>query len=174
LNEYPYSAPRKVLFLCTGNFFRSPFAELYFNHLAQAAPGRWVAISRGLSVQELSPRQRFLRLSPFTTERLSQLKVAYGRSRYPKAVGLWDLESADRIIAVHGSTHRPMLEAFLARNPPRTVPPHALSARVVFWEIEDLPAGAEHPVRAAAAHSILDRLQGATEQMLRELESLTA
>jgi protein-tyrosine phosphatase len=39
---------RKILFLCTGNFYRSRFAEELFNHLARQKRLDWVADSRGL------------------------------------------------------------------------------------------------------------------------------
>jgi len=170
LSDHRYPEPRMVLFLCTGNFFRSPFAERYFNHLGQG--GAWVATSRGLSVQALTARQRFLGLSPFTTERLRRLGIpgdpgpdGASPEHTPTAIGLQDLEGAHRIIAVQGSIHRPMLEAFLGQHPRRT----PLLARVECWEIEDLPAGADHLVREIAARSTLDRLQTATERMLRDL-----
>jgi len=36
-----------VLFLCTGNYYRSRYAEELFNHLARAEGLSWRAISRG-------------------------------------------------------------------------------------------------------------------------------
>src|SRR6266446_4485609 len=39
-----------VLFLCTGNFYRSRFAEIYFNWLAPREKLLWRADSRGLAL----------------------------------------------------------------------------------------------------------------------------
>jgi protein-tyrosine phosphatase len=39
--------PKLVLFLCTGNYYRSRYAEELFNHLARAEGIGWRAFSRG-------------------------------------------------------------------------------------------------------------------------------
>ncbi len=41
-----------VLFLCTGNYYRSRFAEHFFNHVAVREGLAWQADSRGLDVKE--------------------------------------------------------------------------------------------------------------------------
>ncbi len=54
VNNYvmPSEIIRKtVLFLCTGNYYRSRFAELLFNHLASQNKLEWIAISRGLALE---------------------------------------------------------------------------------------------------------------------------
>src|SRR4051812_27373809 len=40
-----------VLFLCTGNYYRSRFAEVLFNHLASELRLTWRAESRGLDLK---------------------------------------------------------------------------------------------------------------------------
>src|SRR6185369_2827587 len=40
--------PRRVLFLCSGNYYRSRFAELFFNHLPAAEGLSYRADSAGL------------------------------------------------------------------------------------------------------------------------------
>ncbi len=42
---------RTVLFLCTGNYYRSRHAEAVFNHHAAAAGLGWRATSRGLALE---------------------------------------------------------------------------------------------------------------------------
>jgi protein-tyrosine phosphatase len=41
---------RQVLFLCSGNYYRSRFAEDLFNHAAKSAGLNWRASSRGLAL----------------------------------------------------------------------------------------------------------------------------
>ncbi|MFX7063749.1 hypothetical protein ABTH87_19020, partial [Acinetobacter baumannii] len=38
---------KKILFLCTGNYYRSRYAEEIFNHAARRKGLRWRAFSRG-------------------------------------------------------------------------------------------------------------------------------
>src|SRR6266446_6429247 len=45
------SLMRTVLFLCTGNYYRSRFAEELFNHYAPRAGLSWVARSRALAIE---------------------------------------------------------------------------------------------------------------------------
>jgi protein-tyrosine phosphatase len=42
---------KTILFLCTGNYYRSRFAEELFNHHAERAGLYWVAQSRGLALE---------------------------------------------------------------------------------------------------------------------------
>ena len=42
---------KTLLFLCTGNFYRSRFAELYFRHLCAANSLEWIVDSRGLALE---------------------------------------------------------------------------------------------------------------------------
>ena len=42
---------KTILFLCTGNYYRSRFAEELFNHHAERAGLDWVAQSRGLALE---------------------------------------------------------------------------------------------------------------------------
>ena len=43
----------KVLFLCTGNYYRSRFAEMLFNALASRKDLDWTADSRGLATRDI-------------------------------------------------------------------------------------------------------------------------
>jgi protein-tyrosine-phosphatase len=42
---------KTLLFLCTGNYYRSRLAEELFNHLAPHAGLRWIAQSRALAIE---------------------------------------------------------------------------------------------------------------------------
>jgi hypothetical protein len=44
-------AHKSVLFLCTGNYYRSRFAEMLFNSLAAQVGLQWRASSRGLALE---------------------------------------------------------------------------------------------------------------------------
>ena len=42
---------RTLLFLCTGNYYRSRFAEILFNSVAARMGLHWIASSRGLALE---------------------------------------------------------------------------------------------------------------------------
>ena len=45
------SSDKTVLFLCTGNYYRSRFAEILFNSVAGRMSLPWKAFSRGLALE---------------------------------------------------------------------------------------------------------------------------
>ena len=121
----------KVLFLCTGNYYRSRFAELLFNHLALTLCPVWEATSRALAlergVDNVGP------ISPLTVERLEHLGVAPpDMHREPARLSKADLNAADRVIALDQAEHRPLVEERHADWAVR----HA--GRLVYWNIGDV------------------------------------
>src|SRR5262249_16549937 len=99
-----------VLFLCTGNYYRSRFAEIVFNHLASQFDIDWRAVSRGLAleraVNNVGP------ISQATLVGLSARGIpAVANVRNPLALSESDLASADHIVAVNRVEHLPILEA---------------------------------------------------------------
>jgi protein-tyrosine phosphatase len=102
------SLPRRVLFLCTGNYYRSRFAEIFFNHHAEKLGLPWRAASRGLAlergVKNVGP------LSADTVARLRELGIPHeGYLHDPRPVGTEDLTGADLVVAVKEAEHRPLL-----------------------------------------------------------------
>jgi low molecular weight protein-tyrosine phosphatase len=97
-----------VLFLCTGNYYRSRFAEELFNHRSANAAPDWQARSRALAIERgkfnIGP------LSPFTLRGLEQRGViAKGNTRLPQQCTVTDLEAADQVVALDETEHRPLM-----------------------------------------------------------------
>ncbi|HEV7999252.1 MAG TPA: low molecular weight phosphatase family protein [Planctomycetaceae bacterium] len=114
-----------VLFLCTGNYYRSRFAEIFFNWHAERQSLPWRAESRGL---ELFP-DNFGPMSAHTTARLHRHGIPFAAyERLPLSLSHQDLESAHHVVAVKETEHRPLL----ARKFP------AWLGRIEFWEVHDL------------------------------------
>lgn len=137
-----------VLFLCTGNYYRSRFAEMLFNALAEQRGLSWLASSRALALE-----RGYLNVGPISAaarQRLLELGVAIPPAlRMPRQVADSELAEAALIVALKEAEHRPLLEE---RYP-------AWTERVEFWHIHDVEAGSveealdgiERQVRALVA-----------------------
>lgn len=138
--------PKGILFLCTGNYYRSRFAEAFFNHLVEQRGLAWKATSRGLALERgiynVGPMARE------AIETLQHLGVCLGADceRMPQPLTSEDLETAHRIIALKRDEHLPLLQE---RFPP-------WADRVEYWHIEDEP-GVLHLIERAI-HELLPRL----------------
>jgi protein-tyrosine phosphatase len=122
-----HEAVKTVLFLCTGNYYRSRFAEELFNHRAAQAEINWQAQSRALAIERgtnnVGP------LSPFALGGLTIRGVsANGARRTPKQCVVLDLENADYIVALSEVEHRSLMRE---RFPD-------WESRIHYWEIEDV------------------------------------
>jgi protein-tyrosine phosphatase len=91
---------KKVLFICTGNRYRSRLAEVLFNHHAAQRNSVWESDSRGMA-----EKVRFTGMSPVAMSYLEAIGIE-GPEQYaraPTAVRLEDLESFDLVIGMNRS-----------------------------------------------------------------------
>lgn len=143
---------KTVLFLCTGNYYRSRFAAHLFNHLVARNGLNWQADSRGLAAHfgdwNVGP------ISAFAVAGLEDRGIAVDLTteRMPLRCTADDLAAADLIVAVKESEHRPMLET---RYP-------GWADRVRYWGIHDLDQ--------ASSAEALPRLDAHVRALVRELE----
>lgn len=114
-----------VLFLCTGNYYRSRFAEHFFNEEAQRRKLAWQASSRGLQ-----PSQENLGfMSRDALDRLRELDMEpRAPLRLPMDLALSDLDAATLTVAMNEVEHRPLMAV---RFPEWT-------ERVRYWRIYDV------------------------------------
>lgn len=103
---------KKLLFLCTGNYYRSRFAEYLFNAQAQKHGLDWQADSRGLAIERgvnnIGP------ISDYAVSALAEIGLVIPDSdRFPRQAIEADFTAAHKIIALDESEHRPlMMERF--------------------------------------------------------------
>ena len=122
----PFKRPKLLLFICTGNYYRSRFAEACFNHRARHQGLPWRAISRGFRVDwpgNIYP------LSPYTREAMQARGIAPEMTGPDKLrLTLRDLNACPRAIALkHGEHHPLMLKKF-----PKW------ADRIEYWSVHDL------------------------------------
>lgn len=133
----------KILFLCTGNYYRSRFAEVLFNHLTSAANVAWRADSRGLAMD--LARRNVGPISPYAIEALATRGITLPTPmRFPRGLQRFELEHSQRIVAMKESEHRPLL---LARFPEWT-------ERVEYWHIDDVDVAEPHVALTQLEHNL--------------------
>jgi protein-tyrosine phosphatase len=123
----PPAAERKtVLFLCTGNFYRSRFAEIYFNWLVRRDNlTRWIADSRGLALDPMN----YGPISIHTRKYLGELGIPLPEPlRMPIDAAEPDFQGARMIVALKEAEHRPLMQ--------RRFP--AWAEQVEYWRVHDL------------------------------------
>ncbi len=140
-----------ILFLCTGNYYRSRFAEELFNHHAAGVGLAWKAASRALALERginnVGP------ISRFALEALERRRItAAGRDRMPLACTVDDLQTAARIVALKEIEHRPLMRA---RFP-------AWENRIDYWQVDDVDVAPPH-----LALPLIDRQIAALVEELR-------
>jgi len=136
---------RHILFLCTGNYYRSRYAEAMFNHRAARRRLDWRAFSRGLATHLAPP----VGLSPHSTLRMLERGIPRETTgRNPVQVTEKDFQRAERIVALKESEHRPLL----AKLHP------AWENRVEYWEISDLDAALPEVALASIEAHVMNLL----------------
>jgi protein-tyrosine phosphatase len=142
---------KQVLFLCTGNYYRSRFAEELFNVLAPRAGLEWRATSAGLDPTPQNPGP----ISRHTLAACMRLGIERPTTeRFPRKVTSDDFVDSDLVIAVKEAEHRPMMD--------RLFPEHLDC--VEFWQVHDIdcaqPAETIADLEARIAQLVVRLRQG--------------
>lgn len=114
----------RVFFLCSGNYYRSRYAEMYFNmHVPEDS--EWRALSRGLRINPGNEGP----ISRAVLDRLRNLGASMpDMDRAPIRFQPREVTRADRLIAMDEDEHRPYVEQDLA----------GWRSRVEYWHVPDV------------------------------------
>lgn len=144
---------KRILFLCTGNYYRSRFAEMLFNVLASQRNLAWRADSRGLApgASNVGP------IYPRVPDQLKALGyLAESEPRLPARLEIADLEAADLVIALNESEHRPLMSQQF----------EGWTDQIQYWDVPDL-----HVMKAEEAFSRIEMRTASLVQQLLEEQS---
>ena len=96
---------KRILFICTGNYYRSRFAEAVFNYHAELQQISWSAFSRGLAVHLAEGY-----LSPLTLLALDEREIELRHTGADRQqLSITDLLHSDRRIALDRTEHFAMM-----------------------------------------------------------------
>lgn len=149
---------KRVLFLCSANYYRSRFAEHLFNWLAEQEDLPWRADSRGVTADEwgnIGP------ISSHTVDAMRQRGIPLpAEHRCPMQLSVADLAGADLVIAVKEAEHRAMMAD---RFP-------LWADRIEYWHIDDLDCARPEeslPILEAKVHGLVEQLRDDGEEESR-------
>lgn len=120
---------KMILFLGTGNYYRSRFAEILFVSIAEKMGLPWRASSKGLALE-----RGINNVGPMAAVAIKALEAMGIRDRercvrLPARVTVDDLEQADVIVALKHTEHLPLLQE---HSP-------AFAEKAEFWHVDDGP-----------------------------------
>ena len=120
---------KTVLFLCTGNYYRSRVAEVLFNSVAGKMGLPWRASSRGLALERGVNNVGPMEVSAVKALEARGLRAVAEFGRFPIQATVEDFEAAHWIVALKEAEHLPLLQE---RYP-------AWAEKVEFWQVDDTP-----------------------------------
>jgi len=122
------SMRKQICFVCTGNYFRSRFAEAWFNHKMQElkVEPTWSSISRGLKVDDANSRAV---ISPLTEAALQRKKISLKfTGEKPTTLTQEDCAKSAMIICIDLDEHRPMMNVVCP----------GFEHKTFYWNVKDL------------------------------------
>ncbi|MGA1539053.1 MAG: hypothetical protein ACO39C_01365 [Chthoniobacterales bacterium] len=167
----PTQHRKRLLFICSGNYYRSRLAEILFNHLAPEAGLEWDATSRGLlSTGELKGMSEHA-IAYLKANKLNHLAT---EPRNPLVADVEDLTDSDLVIGMCLEEHKSMVEQkFLALAKAL----HKVG-RLRYWNIYDIPGrphaivrllGGGHRGPSQPADSGMEHIALAVNALIQEL-----
>lgn len=138
-----------VLFVCTGNYYRSRYAEMLFN-ATKPASLHWIAISRGFDPSPVNPGP----IAQVVIERMRERGYpAPNPLPHPRRLKEADLHNAGRIIALDADEHPAYVDNFFP----------SWQSKFEFWHVPDLDR--------MSASEALGLIEANVEWLLKAMET---
>ncbi len=118
---------KTVLFLCTGNYYRSRFAEIVFNATAEKMGLPWRATSAGLALERGANNHGPVSRVTIRGLEMRGIKAGEATTRMPVAVTQELFAAADKVVALRKDEHQPLM----AERWP------AWADKMEYWYVED-------------------------------------
>lgn len=124
---------RRVLFLCTGNYFCSRFSEDWFNYCVRTRnlQDRLEAKSAGLAVHAGNGNVGPMAIEAIAALTARGLVLDRAKLHRPRQLSESELMDADCVVAVDAEAHLPMVQAQFP----------GWESRILFWNVKDLGDG---------------------------------
>jgi protein-tyrosine phosphatase len=159
----------KVLFICTGNYYRSRLAEILFNYYSKMCESPFVAESRGL-IEQVDRQGVAREVVDYLKQR--NIPLAEHVNRDPIPLRAEDTEKAVLVIGMCRDEHRPLLR----ERYPGILKLLEHEHRIRFWNIDDVPERVgfwekifSHNLPSQRAASGTEHIDFAVRTLLREL-----
>lgn len=120
---------KRVLFLCTGNYYRSRFAEILFSSVATKMGLPWRASSRGLALERGVNNVGPLAVAAVRALETRGIRAVAEIARFPIQVTTDNFDQADWIVALKRAEHLPLVQD---RFP-------AWADKMEYWQVDDAP-----------------------------------
>jgi len=136
----------EILFICTGNYYRSRFAEAVFNHHATRRGLPWRAFSRGLAIHLVDGPISEHTVAALTEREIALEHTAPGRQQVAEE----DLKRAKLTVALKKDEHLPLMLSLHGE----------WADKIVYWDIHDLDLAQPEEALPAIEGRVLALLDG--------------
>ena len=124
----------KICFVCTGNYYRSRFAEAVFNFMASNSDLKISAESRGLNISAADQlAEKHGELSLFTLDMLNKLSIDKSFTHDKRRrFSINDINKFDKFIFLDKEEHTSMLYKV------KDIDNFDIKKKIVFWNVKDV------------------------------------